>query len=159
MTREEIFKYLFGTKISLKDKWSEVKEILSNLGFVNIDTAENPNDVFLYIGDKIMFRGDNKEDFYLDKDYREIPVNEILGFKEISENSYRPFKNDDECWEEMKKHEPFGWVKNIDDEKYYIFEVNKGIGTSESFHPYNEALCTVKFLDENWLEENIYPYI
>ena len=148
MTREEIFKYLFGTKIYLKDKWSEVKEILSNLGFVNIDTAENPNDVFLYIGDKIMFRGDNKEDFYLDKDYREIPVNEILGFKEISENSYRPFKNDDECSEEMKKHEPFGWVKNINDEKYYIFEVNKGIGTSESFHPYNEALCTVKFLDD-----------
>ena len=24
----------------------------------------------------------------------------------------RPFGNADECWEEMKKHEPFGWIKN-----------------------------------------------
>ena len=25
---------------------------------------------------------------------------------------YRPFKDAKECFEEMKKHEPFGWVKN-----------------------------------------------
>ena len=24
---------------------------------------------------------------------------------------YRPFKDADECWQEMLKHEPFGWVK------------------------------------------------
>lgn len=23
----------------------------------------------------------------------------------------RPFKNAEECWNEMKKHQPFGWVK------------------------------------------------
>ena len=27
------------------------------------------------------------------------------------EIKYRPFKNDDECWQEMLKHQPFGWVK------------------------------------------------
>lgn len=27
------------------------------------------------------------------------------------ESSYRPFDNAQECIEEMKKHEPFGWVK------------------------------------------------
>ena len=27
------------------------------------------------------------------------------------EPKYRPFKNDDECWQEMLKHQPFGWVK------------------------------------------------
>lgn len=26
---------------------------------------------------------------------------------------YRPFKNADECWQEMLKHQPFGWVKTI----------------------------------------------
>lgn len=26
------------------------------------------------------------------------------------EPKYRPFKNADECFDEMKKHEPFGWV-------------------------------------------------
>lgn len=29
-----------------------------------------------------------------------------------SEPKYRPFKDADECFEEMKKHEPFGWIKN-----------------------------------------------
>lgn len=24
---------------------------------------------------------------------------------------YRPFKNQEECWKEMLKHQPFGWVK------------------------------------------------
>ena len=25
---------------------------------------------------------------------------------------YRPFKNAEECWQEMLKHQPFGWVKS-----------------------------------------------
>lgn len=25
---------------------------------------------------------------------------------------YRPFKNAEECWNEMQKHQPFGWVKS-----------------------------------------------
>ena len=29
---------------------------------------------------------------------------------------YRPFKNQEECWEEMLKHQPFGWIK--DEYKY-----------------------------------------
>lgn len=28
------------------------------------------------------------------------------------EPKYRPFKDAEECWQEMLKHEPFGWVKN-----------------------------------------------
>lgn len=27
------------------------------------------------------------------------------------EPKYRPFKNADECWQEMQKHQPFGWLK------------------------------------------------
>ena len=30
------------------------------------------------------------------------------------ESSYRPFKNAEECWREMLKHQPFGWVKSKD---------------------------------------------
>ena len=29
-----------------------------------------------------------------------------------SEPTYRPFKNGEECWQEMQKHQPFGWVKS-----------------------------------------------
>lgn len=27
------------------------------------------------------------------------------------EPKYRPFENAEECWEEMQKHQPFGWIK------------------------------------------------
>ena len=26
-------------------------------------------------------------------------------------SKYRPFKNAEECWQEMQKHQPFGWVR------------------------------------------------
>ena len=29
-----------------------------------------------------------------------------------TEPKYRPFANIDECWQEMQKHKPFGWVKD-----------------------------------------------
>ena len=33
------------------------------------------------------------------------------------EQKYRPFKTQEECWNEMLKHQPFGWVK---DEYNYV---------------------------------------
>ena len=30
------------------------------------------------------------------------------------EPTYRPFKDAEECWQEMLKHQPFGWVKYAD---------------------------------------------
>lgn len=32
-------------------------------------------------------------------------------FRIKPEPKYRPFKDVDECWQEMLKHQPFGWVK------------------------------------------------
>lgn len=34
---------------------------------------------------------------------------------------YRPFKDAKECWQEMQKHQPFGWVKYAD--KYISISV------------------------------------
>ena len=31
--------------------------------------------------------------------------------KPEQEPKYRPFKDAEECWQEMQKHQPFGWVK------------------------------------------------
>lgn len=41
-----------------------------------------------------------------------------LRYRIKPEATYRPFDNAQECIEELKKHEPFGWVKNADDEVY-----------------------------------------
>ena len=41
------------------------------------------------------------------------------------EAKYRPFKNAEECWQEMLKHQPFGWVKT--DSGYEpLWHVNEG---------------------------------
>ena len=33
------------------------------------------------------------------------------------EPKYRPFKNQEECWTEMLKHQPFGWIRNNDTQR------------------------------------------
>lgn len=39
------------------------------------------------------------------------------------ESKYRPFESEIECWQEMQKHQPFGWVrpKNVEN-SYYIID-------------------------------------
>ena len=36
------------------------------------------------------------------------------------EPKYRPFKNAEECWQEMLKHHPLGWVKDKQDGHYVL---------------------------------------
>ena len=36
------------------------------------------------------------------------------------EQKYRPFKTKEECWQEMQKHQPFGWVKSKDKGYFHL---------------------------------------
>lgn len=36
-------------------------------------------------------------------------------FRIKPEPKYRPFKDAEECWNEMQKHQPFGWVRSKED--------------------------------------------
>lgn len=36
------------------------------------------------------------------------------------ESKYRPFKTQEECWNEMQKHQPFGWVKSKDKGYFHL---------------------------------------
>ena len=36
------------------------------------------------------------------------------------EPKYRPFKTKEECWNEMLKHQPFGWVKSKDKGYFHL---------------------------------------
>ena len=44
------------------------------------------------------------------------------------EPKYRPFRTKEECWNEMLKHQPFGWVKHTSPNEYFysILEVIDG---------------------------------
>lgn len=36
------------------------------------------------------------------------------------ESKYRPFKDTKECWQEMQKHQPFGWIKGKEGEHHSL---------------------------------------
>lgn len=37
------------------------------------------------------------------------------------EPKYRPFKDAKECWQEMQKHQPFGWVRYKEEHSYIVY--------------------------------------
>ena len=55
-------------------------------------------------GDKSLWYDDEDPSFDNDLEYRIKP-----------ETKYRPFKDAEECWQEMQKHQPFGWLKDKND--------------------------------------------
>ena len=63
-------------------------------------------------GDKSLWYDDADPSFDDDLEYRIKP-----------EQKYRPFMDAKECWQEMQKHQPFGWVK-WNDVRYNIYVVS-----------------------------------
>lgn len=49
------------------------------------------------------------------------------------EPTYRPFKSKDECWKEMQKHQPFGWLKEKVGGYCSIRYIKDGIDYKEAF--------------------------
>lgn len=63
------------------------------------------------------------------------------------ESKYRPFNNAEECWAEMQKHQPIGWVKLKDTESgYYML---KGIA-SQVVIGFNENPFSYKKVFEDY---------
>ena len=70
-------------------------------------------------GKTIQIRKHGEESYY---DSTNSKLNFDLGYYSYRvkpEPKYRPFKDEDECWQEMLKHQPFGWVKEKGDKLSY----------------------------------------
>ena len=65
------------------------------------------------------------------------------------EPKYRPFKSKKECWNEMQKHQPFGWVISIKTENFeQITYVGPNIVSISDTNPYfSTAFDNYKFAD------------
>lgn len=69
------------------------------------------------------------------------------------EPKFRPFKNAEECWNEMQKHQPFGWIKPKDDDvvtKFMLIDAlrNEGIAVRTNIRfNYHELLEHYTFAD------------
>lgn len=82
---------------------------------------------------------------------REEPNN----FRIKPEPKYRPFANAEECWTEMLKHQPFGWVKMKDTESgYYIL---KGIA-NQVVIGLNETTFSYKKVFEDYIFADGLPF-
>lgn len=70
------------------------------------------------------FKDVSAEEFDIEKWYKKPKK-----FRIKSEPKYRPFKDAKECWQEMLKHQPFGWLTSQNGEvnSLIIFIDNEGL--------------------------------
>ena len=59
-------------------------------------------------GKTVQFLDGGKWADVYETDFHESPVK----YRIKPEPKYRPFKTQEECWNEMLKHHPFGWLKS-----------------------------------------------
>ena len=69
---------------------------------------------------------------------------------------YRPFKDADECWQEMQKHQPFGWIKDKEDGHYSMVTTVDAAAGEDKKHieisggniwTLSETMCDYTFAD------------
>ena len=83
---------------------------------------------------------------------KEIEFWNNIEYRIKPESTYRPFKDKEECWQEMLKHQPFGWVKR---NGYYYNIIAIGvisvtiIGTEDNIARvnYSDLLSRYSFVD------------
>lgn len=67
------------------------------------------------------------------------------------EPNYRPFKNAEECWQEMQKHQPVGFMKFKDTESgyYMLTGISRcvGVGINDSLFSYDRVFDDYTFAD------------
>ena len=80
-------------------------------------------------------------------------LNDGITVRIKQEPKFRPFKDAEECWNEMQKHQPFGWIKPKDDDvvnKFMLIDAlrNEGIAVRTNIRfNYNELLQYYTFAD------------
>ena len=61
-------------------------------------------------------------------------------------SKYHPFKNTEECWNEMLKHKPFGWLKDKNGNKLII----ENVDSRGCVEVCDEGTCTFKDIFEDY---------
>ena len=66
---------------------------------------------------------------WIDIDFINVELCNPNVYRIKSEPVYRPFNNTKECWQEMQKHQPIGWIKSkeaTEDVYFTITELTNG---------------------------------
>ena len=151
MKKEEIRKYLDNTKVYVNGKSKEIQEKLFSFGYgwrngkyIKVDFTDKP---FLFIDKQGDITYGSDMLFFKEHKYKEISADEILSL-EVTEPSYRPFKSQEECFEEMQKHNPFGWIKSKMGNIFNIIALyHDEIKLNECEYGYSELSENYMFMD------------
>lgn len=121
MTRKEARTFLNGTKVYVEGKSNEIQEKLFSIGYTWGDkgkVVQYEEKPFLFINEDLLITySDDVVYFKKESTERELSADKILSI-EVTE-MYRPFKNQEECWQEMLKHQQFGWIYSKNESCYY----------------------------------------
>ena len=67
----------------------------------------------------------------IDSDKDQLILDSVVAYQDCfrikPEHKYRPFKAAEECWQEMKNHQPFGWVKVQGQYRTVVIRVADGV--------------------------------
>ena len=97
-------------------------------------------------GKSIQMRTKNRPWFDVLDD--KLEISKIFEYRIKPEPKYRPFKTKEECWDEMLKHQPFGWVRStMSDSLYLIESISDEINCNRTVTSYNVAFEWFKFAD------------
>ena len=77
---------------------------------------------------------------WMDIDFINVEICNPNIYRIKPESKYRPFKNAEECWQEMQKHQPIGYTKLIGEIEYsFITDVDNTINYSDAIKEYTFA--------------------
>lgn len=105
-------------------------------------------------GKVVQYRNNSNE-------WLDIGKNASVGFTRLPldyrikpEPKYRPFKSQEECWNEMLKHQPFGWIYCKNDSCYYcIISVDEDkIELSPDIYPHSETTPKEYYLENSYVD-------
>ena len=91
--------------------------------------------------------------YNFDEGWRDANIEHLLGdiskYRIKPESKYRPFKNQEECWEEMHKHSDFGFIREKGTKVIYSIAMidNFYLSTQDKSEHLCDTMDVYEFLD------------
>ena len=105
-------------------------------------------------GKEIQYRNSFNEWIDIKKNEGLSFIKTPLDYRIKPESRYRPFKSQEECWNEMLKHQPFGWIYNKNDSCYYcIISVDEDkTELSPEMQPHSETTIKEYYMENSYID-------
>ena len=82
------------------------------------------------------------------KETEELKFQDTYEYRIKPEPKYRPFKDAEECWQEMLKHQPFGWLVGRRDGVMYLIRSLEYVSVYTSIqYSFKDAFDKFAFAD------------